>query len=157
MWSAATVLVCALELLGRSPATFPPIRLIDAPPRDATPSVEAFVRPGDDTISVVTSSAPFRDARSAPHRCGDNDALRKIASIIVHEEWHVRHGPDEREAYLAQLTALATMGAGAGTRVYGVVTRSMQTVVAADVTTRRLGPYRLELTSRTGRLRSGPP
>jgi hypothetical protein len=34
-----------------------------------------------------------------------------VASVIVHEEWHLRHGRDERGAYVAQLTALAMLGA----------------------------------------------
>lgn len=136
MWSAATVLVCALELLGRSPETFPPIRFVDVAPRGASTHVEGFVVTGDDTIYLLTTSEPFRAARAASHRCGDASSLKKIASILIHEEWHVRHGPDEREAYQAQLLALVFMGAH-GTPIYAEVSRAMRTVVAADERNRR--------------------
>lgn len=132
MWSAATVLVCALGILGRSPEALPPIALIDVPPPDASPGVEAFVRPGDDTIHIVTSSSVFRDAMAARSRCGHLHALRKIASVIIHEEWHVRNGPDERGAYRAQLLALLMMGSGTGSPVYAEVNRAMQAVTDAD-------------------------
>jgi hypothetical protein len=144
--------------------------LVDEPPRDASSYVEGFVQAGDPTIYLVTSSRVFRAAQSSRNRCGNRNATRKLASVIVHEEWHVRHGADERAAYLAQLTALTAMGAGQGTGTYGEVTRSMQAVTTAAVNRGSPGggiverPYPgrppnqlLELTSRTGRLRSGPP
>ena len=132
MWSAATVLVCALGILGRSPETLPPITLIDVPPADASPGVEAFVRPGDDTIHLVTSSSVFRYAMAAQSHCGRIESLRKIASIIVHEEWHVRHGSDEGAAYRAQLVALAMMGSGQGSPVFAEVRRAMRAVMVTD-------------------------
>lgn len=131
MWSAAAVLVCALELLGRSADTFPPIAFLEAPPAGASANVEAFVRPGEGTIFVITSSAVFRAAQASPRRCGNVDALKKLASILVHEEWHVRHGPDERGAYQAQLMTLMMVGAGQGTAVFAQVSQSMRAVVAA--------------------------
>ena len=45
--------------------------------------------------------------------------------MLVHEEWHLRNGADERGAYSAQLTALAAMGFDEHTSVYGWVKRSM--------------------------------
>ena len=130
MWSAATVLVCALGILGRSPE--PRIVLVDVPPLDASPGVEAFVRSGDDIIHLVTSSSVFRDAMAARNRCGNLNALRKIASVIVHEEWHVRNGPDERGAYHAQLLALMMMGSDASSVTYAEVSRAMRAVTVAD-------------------------
>jgi hypothetical protein len=53
-----------------------------------------------------------------------------IASVLVHEEWHLRHGSDEQGAYLAQLTALAAIGADSAT-LYSV-RRSLQDVVTAQ-------------------------
>ena len=144
MWTAATVIVCALDLLGRSAGTFPPIRLIDGPPPGASANVEGFVLSGDRTIYLVTSSSAFRDAETSQSRCGNRAAIRKIASVLVHEEWHVRNGPDERGAYLAQLTALAALGAGQNTRQYGEVRRAMQATVspaAAARLERRAQPY----------------
>lgn len=131
MWTAATVVVCALDLLGRSAGTFPTIRLIDSPPPGTSAYVEGFVLAGNRTIYLVTSSSTFRDAQGAIYRCGNRAAIRKLASVLVHEEWHVRNGPDERGAYLAQLTALATLGAGPGTRQYGEVRRAMQATLSA--------------------------
>jgi hypothetical protein len=130
MWSAATVVVCALELLGRSAGTFPPIIPIDVPPSDASQHVEAFVRLPDTTIYLIASSRTFRAAQAAVHRCGNREAVRKIASVLVHEEWHVRHGADERGAYEAQLMALMTMGAGQDSTLYYDVSRSMRAVTA---------------------------
>ena len=130
MWTAAAIVVCALDLLGRSAGTFPTIRLIDSPPPGTSAHVEGFVRSGDRTIYLVTSSGTFRDAQASQHRCGNRAAIRKLASVIVHEEWHVRNGPDERGAYLAQLTALAMLGAGQGTLPYGEVFRAMQAAVS---------------------------
>jgi hypothetical protein len=132
MWSAATVLVCALGILGRSAETLPPIAFIEVPPPAAYPGVEAFVLPGDDTIHLVTSSAVFRQAMAARVRCGQLQALRKIASVIVHEEWHVRNGPDEQGAYQAQLLALLMMGSGPGTPVFADVRRAMRAVTVAE-------------------------
>ena len=131
MWSAAAVLVCALELLGRSPEAFPSIRLLDAAPPDASASVEGFVRAGDPTIYLIASSAPFLTARASTYRCGERDALRKIASIVIHEEWHVRNGADERGAYQAQLMALMRMGVPQDGPLYTGVTRAMLAVTTA--------------------------
>src|SRR5688500_5026248 len=101
MSTAATVLVCALNLLGRSPGSLPPIVLLEARPPGVSANAEAFVRRKPDTIYLVTSTPAFRAAR-----LGDRDALKKIASIIAHEEWHVLHGSAEQPAYEMQLTTL---------------------------------------------------
>jgi hypothetical protein len=57
---------------------------------------------------------------------GHSLALKKLASIIAHEAWHVRHGPDERGAYEAQLTALMFVGVEPGSALYSGVVKSMQ-------------------------------
>ncbi len=123
----ATVLVCALEMLLRSAATFPPIVLIDTRPDDVSAAAEAFVRRSPDTIYVLTSSSTFRAAQA-----GDRGALQKLASILVHEEWHLTHGPDERAAYQAQLTTLLALGLRDGRPVFDEVRRSMLAVMAAQ-------------------------
>ncbi|MBM3819390.1 MAG: hypothetical protein FJW14_10310 [Acidimicrobiia bacterium] len=127
MLSAAAVLVCALELLYRSQANFPPVILLDTRPPDVTVTAEAFVRRNPDAVFLMTTTAVFRDARR-----GDGDALRKIASILVHEEWHLRHGPNERRAYEAQLTALMAMGLREGRPVFNEVRTTLLKVVAAE-------------------------
>lgn len=114
MTTAMTVVVCALALLGRSPGSTVSIRFLDHAPGDTSPNVEAFVAHDPATIYFITSSPAFREAMKH-HQCDDLDDTRKIASIIVHEEWHLLHGADERGAYQAQLTSLAMLGANSPT------------------------------------------
>lgn len=128
MPSAAAVIACALALLGKSESTMPRIVLVDVPPVHASAQVEAYVRPSDDTIYVVTSSPLFRFVQNWKSDCGDPLGLKKLASVLVHEEWHIRHGGPEREAYYAQLTALVQLGVHPGHAVYTSVMRSMQAV-----------------------------
>jgi hypothetical protein len=118
MWAAETVLVCALALLPRSADTFPPIVLLDARPSDVSRNAEGFVRHGEPRIYLLTDTFSFAQARRAHHPCGGIQALRKIASVVIHEEWHVRHPGDEAGAYSAQLKALNELGAGPGTPLY---------------------------------------
>jgi hypothetical protein len=103
--------VCALELLGRSPASTAPIRFLNTPPQGVSRNAEAFVVRNPNTIYLITSSAVFRDAMRADSKYENIDVFRKIASIIVHEEWHLKEGPDEQGAYYAQLTMLSALGA----------------------------------------------
>jgi hypothetical protein len=51
-------------------------------------------------------------------------SLRKIASVVMHEAWHLEHPGDEPGAYMAQLSALTQMGAGPGSPPYLEVWRS---------------------------------
>ena len=125
MWSAAAVLACALAMLGRSEHRFPPINLVETAPRGASRNVEAFVTRDPDVIHIVTSAATFQEVARNRYECGPRAAVAKLASVLVHEEWHLRHGADERGAYSAQLTALAALGFDEFTSVYGGVKRSM--------------------------------
>ena len=131
MWSAATVLVCALDILGRSAATFPPIILLAERPLDVSHMAEAFTRTGVVAIYVLTSSDTFRTIQRANHRCGTVNAVRKLASILIHEEVHVRNGGGEREAYEAQLATLARLGAPPGSLLFASVLRAKHEAVAA--------------------------
>ncbi len=133
MSTAALVLVCALNLLGRSPQQFPRFELLDVRPPGVSASAEAFVRRSSDVIHLLTTAPVFRTALAAQAdgRCRGRESLAKIASIIVHEEWHLAHGPDERSAYEAQLTALTMLGFGPGTPLFSSVRRSMQRVLDA--------------------------
>lgn len=132
MSGASFVLMCTLELMGRSPESLPPIKLVDAPAVGASANVEGYVITGVPVIHIVTSTQAFRDAD-----CGDRATLVKLASIIAHEEWHVRHGRDERSAYEAQLMTLMMLGAGPDTGVYHQVRRAMRHVLKAEKETRR--------------------
>jgi hypothetical protein len=128
MWAAETVLLCALTLLHRSVHSFPPIEFVSARPSYVSSNAEAYVMAGDTRIFLVTTSSAFVRARRSVYRCGELQALRKIASLLVHEEWHVRHGSDEAGAYAAQLATLVYLDAGPGNPLYSEVTRSLQFV-----------------------------
>jgi hypothetical protein len=126
MLTAAAVLVCALDLLARPASSFPPIVLLDTRPADVSATAEAFVRRDPDTIYVLTSTLAFRAAQA-----GRRDALLKIASILVHEQWHIQNGPDEQGAYQAQLMALYAMGVSHNRPVAAGIRRAMFTVIRA--------------------------
>ena len=112
MWSAETVFVCALTLLGRTAQSFPAVQFIEKVPVGVSPSAEAYVLAEGRRIVLISSTWAFRVAEHAQNQCGQIDAIRQIAGVLAHEEWHVRHGPDEEGAYDAQLTALTSVGAG---------------------------------------------
>jgi len=118
VWTAETVLVCALALLARGAGSLPPIVLLESRPPEVSMHAEGFVRHGDPRIYLLTGTASFERARRATGRCGALQALRKIASVVIHEEWHVRYPGDEPGAYAAQLMALTEVGAGPGTPLY---------------------------------------
>ena len=84
----------------------PRIELIDVAPPGVSAGAEAFVLRDTNTIYLITSSPVFQQARQVTYQCGYSDAMRKLASILAHEEWHVRHGPDEKSAYERQLITL---------------------------------------------------
>lgn len=132
MWTAASVLACALSVLGRTEASMPRIELIDIAPPGVSARAEAFVLRDTRTIYIITSSAVFQDAvKGDRYQCGYSVAVRKLASILAHEEWHVRHGPDEKSAYEQQLITLIRLGVGPGTGIYHSVQTSMNKVLEA--------------------------
>jgi hypothetical protein len=137
VWPATFVFACALDLLGRSAATFPPVEFVAQPPPGVSMFVQGFVRPGTDQIVLVTSTDAFTRARK--DRCKDLDAIREIASVLVHEEWHLRHGPDEAGAYDAQLIALLATGADVDGHLFHSVKHAKLTVLAAEKRTRPAG------------------
>lgn len=116
---------------GTEPA--PPVSFIARAPVEASAGVEAFVRPGIKAIYIVISTPMFETLlRQDDCAISQMDLWRKLASVIVHEEWHLRHGADEEGAYAAQLMALALMGNGNGQAVYEHVRRTMRIVHAHD-------------------------
>src|SRR5689334_20884312 len=110
MWTAATALVCALAALNRTEATFPPIKIIDTAPSFVSVGTEAFVDRTSGTIFLIASTVVMRDAARPHGECGDMFAVKKLASILIHEEWHLRNGPDEKKAYERQLVSLIQLG-----------------------------------------------
>ena len=131
MADAIAVIACALALIGRTLNQMPTIELVEHRPADVSPQAEAFVRHGHDVIYLLTSTAALRDARKAFPVCSNRESLVKLASIFVHELWHLRHGPDERGAYEAQLATLIWLGMSPESAVYSQVRRSMYAVLQA--------------------------
>jgi hypothetical protein len=134
MSAAGIVLVCALNLLGRSAERLPPIEILKERPPLASANAEGFADSRTGTIYLIASAPAFRAAQAAQTsraECRDPDSLKMVASIIVHEEWHLRHGPDEEGAYYAQLMALQMLGLGPGSIPHACVRRAMQAVLAA--------------------------
>jgi hypothetical protein len=129
MSSAAAIVACALALLGRSEKTMPPITLVEAPPKHASIEAEAFVSLPDPHIYVITSSPVFLDAMASRSSCTESPAMKKLASILAHEEWHILHGKDESGAYYAQLTTLLRLGVAPDNNLYRSVQKSMQAVL----------------------------
>jgi len=125
MWTAEAVLVCALNLLGRSANSFPPIEFVRTPPIEASPGVEAYVGPTDRKIYIVTTTNTFQRLLQTGVRCGDIMAARKMASLLIHEELHIRKGASEKAAYERQLVTLTVLGAGVGSPPYMEVQRAM--------------------------------
>lgn len=141
MWTAASVLACALSVLGRSEANMPRIELIDVAPPYVSAGAEAFVQRG--TIHLITSSSPFQTALESRVGCTTSWAMQKLASILAHEAWHVRHGPDEKSAYEHQLITLIQLGVQPGSGVYRSVQVSMLRVLEARKRNKPDKPERL--------------
>ena len=96
----------AIMLLGWSGTDVPHIVVVDRKPPDATDTVEAWVRfdlegRAMPIIYVRTDTDVYRDAARK-----DYQALVRLAGILAHERWHLRHGRDEVGAYTAQLSAM---------------------------------------------------
>jgi hypothetical protein len=132
VWSAETVFVCALALLGRSEHSFPPVQFVEKVPAGVSRFAEGYAQYAEARVVLITSTSAFRRARQARDPCGDLEAIRDIAGVLAHEEWHLRHGPDEPAAYHAQLTTLTYVGAGPDSPLYQEVVQSMQAVSAAS-------------------------
>ena len=132
MWSAETVFVCALALLGRTEQSFPPVRFVENVPAGVSRLAAGYVPDAEARIVLVTSTSAFTKARQAIDPCGAVEALREIAGVLAHEEWHVRHGPDERGAYDAQLIALLYVGADPNGPLFHKVMRAKLSVSAAS-------------------------
>ena len=139
MWSVEAVFVCALSLLARSEQSFPPVRFVEHAPAGASRFVGGYVPSGEARIVLVTSTAAFTEARQALDPCANLDAIREIASVLMHEEWHVRHGADEEGAYDTQLTTLVYLGARQDGSLYHKVKQAKLAVTATSRRVSRAG------------------
>jgi hypothetical protein len=101
----------AVMFLGWSRDKVPRIVVVKTRPPDVSPTAEAWIRcDGDGTaqpvIYVAADSYTYLDALQE-----DRQALVKLAGILAHEQWHIRHGLDEVGAYEAQLVVMAHLQA----------------------------------------------
>jgi hypothetical protein len=122
-----------LSLLGHSAQSFPPIQFVARPPLGVSRLAAGYtIHDGADThIVLVTSTAAFLDARQASTPCSDAQAIREIAGVLAHEEWHVRHGVDEGGAYDAQLITLLRIGEPFDGALIHKVKKTKEAVLAA--------------------------
>jgi len=104
----------AIALAGRQWARLP-IVLTSTLPSAVSPNAEAWTVYDEackgDRVFLYTRSGVFQCASEKhplQHQC-----LLKLASVIVHESWHLEHGPDEAAAYTAQLLFLQMIEASA--------------------------------------------
>jgi hypothetical protein len=109
------VLETALQLAGPQLNRHLPIVLIAELPGMVSPDAQAWTvydeQGTGDRIFVYTGSRTFRCASAS--RQDQDQCLLRLASIIVHEAWHLRHGRDEAGAYEAQLAFLRLTEASA--------------------------------------------
>lgn len=126
MSTASLVLMCALELLGRKPEQLPPIEILLDRPRAVSSSAAAFADLEMGIVYLIASASPFVEAQSAPlERCAERGEFKLLASVVVHEVWHVLHGANEAQAYEAQLMALLRLGVDPAAPMYVAVQRAL--------------------------------
>jgi hypothetical protein len=104
-------------------------------PDSASPGVEAWTvfredGKGDRVVVYTESSVFICASRNTPVHVNPYVCLLKLASIIVHEAWHFRNGPDEAGAYEAQLQFLEVRGAGSAAEIAEGVRRARDHVKA---------------------------
>ena len=105
-------LEAALLLAGLATAKLP-ISLASVKPDTASAGIQGWTTVGADgrgeRIHIYNGSGLFRCARPSNE---NYQCVLKLASVIVHEAWHFRHGASETGAYDAQLAFLmANQGA----------------------------------------------
>lgn len=111
------------------------IVLASVRPDAASPGVEAWTviredGKGDRVVVYTESSVFICASRHTPVHVNPYICLLKLASIIVHEAWHFRNGPDEAGAYEAQLQFLVARGAGSAAEIAVGVRRARDRVKA---------------------------
>lgn len=91
-----------------------PIELVTVAPASASHGIEAWTsfdaEGNGEQIFVYTGSDMFRCA-SWP--LGMRQCRIRLASVLVHEAWHLEHGRSEGGAYEAQIAFLVRNGANA--------------------------------------------
>jgi hypothetical protein len=96
----------ALTLLGWSRDQIPRIVVAKTRPPEVSPRAEAWIQCDGDGVAqpviyVAADTYTYLDALRE-----DRQALIKLAGILAHEQWHIRHGLDEVGAYEAELVVM---------------------------------------------------
>jgi hypothetical protein len=112
-----------------------PIVLASIPPDSASEGVEAWTvfredGKGDRVVVYTESSVFICASRDTPVYVNPYICLLELASIIVHEAWHIKNGPDEAGAYQAQLRFLEVRGGGSAAEIAEGVRRARERVKA---------------------------
>jgi hypothetical protein len=112
-----------------------PIVLASVPPDSSSEGVEAWTvfredGKGDRVVVYTESSVFICASRNTPVYVKLYICLLKLASIIVHEAWHIKNGPDEAGAYQAQLRFLEVRGGGSPAEIAEGVRRARDRVRA---------------------------
>ena len=120
----------ALILAGLDRANLP-VTLAAVAPSSASAGIEAWTSYDADgnvvQIIVYTGSDMFRCARWP---FGMRQCRVRLASVLVHEAWHLEHGRNEGDAYEAQIAFL--MRNGAATEHVKAVRLARNRVLAAE-------------------------
>ena len=101
----------ALTFLGWSRDEVPRIVVVKTRPPEVSPRAEAWIQCDGDGIAqpVIYVAADTYTYLDALHE--DRQALIKLAGILAHEQWHIRHGLDEVGAYEAELGVMVRLHA----------------------------------------------
>ena len=120
----------ALAMAGLDHAELP-ITLASVTPPSASRGIEAWTSYDatgiGDRILVYTGSDMFRCA-GRPLRM--RQCVIRLASVLVHEAWHLEHGPNEEDAYEMQIAFL--LNNGATTEHVAAVRLAQNRVLAAE-------------------------
>ncbi len=90
-----------------------PIKLVNSRPKEVSAGAIAWVDYDDNSIPRTINIATYTDVfkRASREETGQLEALRNIAAAVAHEQAHVLGGPNEENAYDAQITILQSLGA----------------------------------------------
>ena len=140
-------LEAALLLAGPGLATLP-IELASSAPDGASQGVEGWTihraEGQGERIVIYTESGIFRCARWPHDSFLSHECLVRLASVIVHEAWHFRHGRGEVDAYGAQIVFLMANHASAAQIAAVQVARDRVLAVGRKPTAARSGRNRDE-------------
>lgn len=124
----------AIELIAQGPwKPTVPLKLVSSRPAKVSPEAIAWVEWDEGSGRAISMNvATYTDVykRASKPGTGQLEAIRNIAAAIAHEQAHVVLGPNEEQAYEAQLTTLSQLGASSAE--IGLIRRSKDKAVKAQ-------------------------